>query len=73
MVLCGQSFSKMQLFGLAGLDDPAAFADCDDLVRLHLGEAFDLLRGRPLDLDGIYGLGLFQSEVEPEIALRHHA
>jgi len=62
-----------ELFGIGGLNDPAAFANRDDLIRLHLGESFDLLRGRPLYLDGIHGLGLSQPEVKPQIALGHHA
>ena len=44
-----------------------------DLVGLHLGEALDLLRGRPFDFDDIYDLGFAQAEVESQVALRHHA
>ena len=60
-------------FGFESLHDPAAFADGEYLVGLHLREALDLLCGRPLDFDEICGLGLSQAEVEAQIALRHDA
>ena len=47
------------------------------MVRIWLAftcvEALDLLRGRPLDLDGIDNIHAAETEVEAQITLRHHA
>ena len=43
-------------FVLGRGDDSAALADGDDLVCLYLREAFNLLRGGPLDFDQVGGL-----------------
>jgi hypothetical protein len=57
------SIGRLFGFGFGELNDSAAFTNSEYLVRLHLSEALDLLRSRPLDLDDIHGLGLPQAEV----------
>ena len=71
----GCSSIRIGLFSAAlyGRHHTAAFANGEYLVGLYLGKAFDLLCGRPLDLDKIYILGFSQTEVQPQIALGHNA
>jgi len=42
-------------FGFDGFDDPASFADGQNLIGFHLREPFDLVRGRPLHFDVVEG------------------
>ena len=67
------AFAGYLFLDFCGLHDSGAFADGEYLVALHLRKAFNFLRGRPFDLDEICDLGLAQSEVEAQIALRHDA
>ena len=60
-------------FGFDGIDDPAAFADGQYLIGLHLREPFQLLLSRPLYLNEIHCLSFSQAEVEAQVALRHDA
>jgi hypothetical protein len=67
--------SKVRCFawGLIAANDPAAFPDREYLVGLHLSEAFDLARGRPLHFHDIDGLDFAKTEVQAQITLRHDA
>src|SRR5437660_5243532 len=55
------------------LDNPTAFANGEDLVCLHLGEALDRLCCRPLHFDYIDNVSLPHAEVQAQVSLGHYA
>ena len=64
----------VELFGVAAdldrrLDNPTAFANGEDLVCFHIGEALDLLCSRPLNLDYIDNVNLPHAEVQTQVSL----
>src|SRR5206468_12690058 len=67
---CKETAGK-QLF--RRLDNPTAFANGEDLVCFHLGEALDLLCSRPLNFDYIDNVNLPHAEVQTQVSLRHYA
>ena len=58
--------------GFGFCDDAVPFANRKNLIGLDHLERFDLLRGRPFDFDQVDNLNLAETEVQPQVALRHH-
>src|SRR6202171_6690541 len=54
-------------------NNSAAFANGENLSALHGPEPLDFLRRWPFHFDHINRLRFSDAEVQPQIALRHHA
>ncbi len=68
-VLCGLQAFEVGRDLFAWHNNPAALTNREDLIRFHLGEALDLLRGGPLHFDCVNDLCFTKTEMQAQVAL----
>src|SRR6516225_60216 len=66
-------YFRLLRWSFNGCDDAFFFRDGEDVVRFHLRKALHPLRRGPSNLQNVYHLRLAQSEMKPQVGLRHDA